>query len=786
MKITLTLILSYLTSLQTHGYAFQYLISDRNGYGRRFDGIGAISGGGATSKLLINYPKIYRDEILDFLFKPNFAASLQILKVEIGGDSQSTDGTEASHMHEENDLNFNRGYEWFLMKEAKKRNPEILLYGLPWVFPGWLGGGKSNPYSNRTKLVKYITNWIIGAEKFHNLTIDFVGIWNERPYDILYIKMLRKRLDELGYQKTKIVAADGEWNILDDMLNDPELAQVVDVIGVHYPGFTGANPLKSLLTDKILWGSEEYSAENNLLGGGCWARVLNERYVQGSIAWNLIASYYPNLPYGRCSLMTASEPWSGHYEVNSPIWASAHHTQFTKPGWYFLRHSNGVGNLTGGGTYLSLTDEKHLTIIVETMDPQEFPCFYPMPKYPVASHQIASFKLSGKFKAITTLKVWQSDFTKDYKKEALFQRQNPIFIDSTSTFTLHLKRNTVVTLTTLSTGSKGFHKESPKSVPFPLPYFDSFDNYRDSEEPYNIAQQAGTFEVHFTDYENRKGVIQQMVVKPPVDTCLPFPMSRPVAVFGNYLWSDVQFAIDFLVPKNGSDGIVLGARVRDGGCNICYSPGTFVYINLKKKLITVAGNFSKNNRTYAEIPSDMLHFNQWLTVKIVLKVNAQNNEVIRNLKRENAEYQKNFSLVEGEHEKMKRKIAKLEELLKMRHVTAEAVKDLTNMSLASKCMIEQMLASLEKKLLNRHSSDSQNFPLKETQEKAFDTEFSRDENHLVIENRELQNSLKEKDEEITKLRKQLMDNHTQCSSVALGTFRQIKVQESFLTLQLQV
>lgn len=52
------------------------------------------------------------------------------------------------------------------------------------------------------------------------------------------------------------------------------------------------------------------------------------------------------------------------------------------------------------------------------------------------------------------------------------------------------------------------------------------------------------------------------------------------------------------------------------------------------------------------------------------KVNAQNNEVIRNLKRENAEYQKNFSLIEGEHEKMRRKIIKLEELLKVRDITA--------------------------------------------------------------------------------------------------------------------
>ena len=46
-----------------------------------FDGIGAISGGGATSRLLVNYPEPQRSEVLDYLFKPNFGASLQIFKV---------------------------------------------------------------------------------------------------------------------------------------------------------------------------------------------------------------------------------------------------------------------------------------------------------------------------------------------------------------------------------------------------------------------------------------------------------------------------------------------------------------------------------------------------------------------------------------------------------------------------------------------------------------------------------------------------------------------------------
>ena len=54
--------------------------------GASFEGIGALSGGGVT-RLLIDYDPALQADILDVLFKPNAGASLQIIKVEIGGDS---------------------------------------------------------------------------------------------------------------------------------------------------------------------------------------------------------------------------------------------------------------------------------------------------------------------------------------------------------------------------------------------------------------------------------------------------------------------------------------------------------------------------------------------------------------------------------------------------------------------------------------------------------------------------------------------------------------------------
>ena len=104
------------------------LIIDPASPGEVFEGIGAVSAG-ASSRLLIDYPEPWRSHILDFLFEPGYGASLQHLKVEIGGDINSTDGTEPSHMRERGQENFDRGYEWWLMQEAIARNPDIVLGG---------------------------------------------------------------------------------------------------------------------------------------------------------------------------------------------------------------------------------------------------------------------------------------------------------------------------------------------------------------------------------------------------------------------------------------------------------------------------------------------------------------------------------------------------------------------------------------------------------------------------------------------------------------------------------
>lgn len=573
------------------------LVDDTQGLGRAFHGIGALSGGSATSKLLADYNEPQRSQILDYLFKPQFGASLQILKVEIGGDGQASDATEASHMHNATDENYHRGYEWWLMKEAKRRNPSIILYGLPWDFPAWLGDGTRNPYTDPWRLASYIVKWVRGAKLVHGLDIDYVGIWNERDYNILYIKVLRQMLDDAGYANTRIVAADGNWNIVDDLSQDAMLDSAVDVIGVHYPGTV--SPQSAVNSGKPLWSSEDYSTFNDANGGGCWARILNQNYVNGhmtsTIAWNLIDSYFQGLPWDRESLMTAREPWSGYYSVDTPIWVSAHTCQFASPGWHYLRHGYGVAMLEKGGSMVSLVspDSKDLTIVIETMSHDHSKCIRPeLPPYNVSAQNV-TIALMGSFVDVFELEVWYTKLGFNGQASVTFSKlPNAKVVNGLVTLVLGVDE--IFTLTTVTTGHKGDYGPPPSSAPFPKNYYAFFSDTTlnaSSEAPY-FSNQQGVFEIVKTGLY--QGYLRQTVLEMPIPWCPSIAdLNATMSIIGNAQWSDVLIRSEVLrVDKNGSAGIYLAARIDQAGCNTAKARGLFFFIYPRDQLFLLTNDLA--------------------------------------------------------------------------------------------------------------------------------------------------------------------------------------------------
>ncbi|XP_014666372.1 PREDICTED: galactocerebrosidase-like [Priapulus caudatus] len=524
-----------------------YTVDDSPGVGRKFDGIGAISGGGATSKLLINYPEEYRNQILDFLFKPNFGASLKILKVEIGGDGQSSDGVEASHMHTEHDANYNRGYEWWLMKEAKKRNADIRLYGLPWSFPGWLAdNGTNSPFLHPIRTITYIVNWIKGAKKYHDLDIDYIGIWNEREPDVEYVKLLRKLLDYRQLHDVQIVAGDLHWELAPTMLNDSTLSKAVQILGAHYPGTLTTK--QALETNKPLWSSEDYSTVNDNTGAGCLARVVNQNYVNGNmtatIAWNLVTSYYDTLIWSNMGLMTANQPWSGYYTVSSPVWMTA--------------TARSLGN--------SLAFLQQWWIRLD----------------------------------------WRGWQVVGYSKlDSVVNGSVTVFLDA----------DVIMTLTTVTTGHHGSFQEPPASASFPLPYTDDFESYDVSAEPYNLAQQAGVWEVVLSNHLLHQHVIRQTITAPPLHWCDP-AVAPPISIVGDPSWTDVSASVDVYIPLDGGTvAVFLAVRVSGRmGCDSGRALGAFFWVYPKDKTFLLTADVALV--TVIAGGTLEMSYDEWHTIKV--------------------------------------------------------------------------------------------------------------------------------------------------------------------------
>jgi len=529
-KIQLTIVI-FLMFLSLNSYSQQSIVIDGKGTGRIFDGITGVNAGGGVGRLLMSYPEQQRSEILDYLFKPNFGASMQGYKAEIGGDGNSTEGSEPSHMHTADDQNYTRGYQWWMMKEAKKRNPNIRLMALAWDFPAWIKDVCSQSAAD------YLVNYIKGAKKVNNLDIEYIGLWNETKTCKEFPIILRKALNANGLQNVKIIADDipWDWSIAATMKANKELYDAVDIVCTHYPRYESTQTAKEI--GKPIWSTEDGPwTDGWAMSGqfsGPWAKILNQNYIFGKMtsthAWNIITSYYDVLDLPHAGLMRAKAPWSGFYEVMSPIWSIAHTTQFAQPGWQYIDKACGL--LKNGGSFVTLKNGKDYSTIIETHDAVE--------------KQTLNFTVVN---GLSTGKVyvWRTDSVSYFEKIAEI-------VPVKGSYTLTVNNNSIYSITTTTGQHKGI-TTIPKERPFPVPYRDNFEKYEiGNTGVHYFLEQNGAYEIVAAGYGREGKALRQVVSQIPIawGSGASSHLLGTASIIGDEKWNNYSVSSDILLEEPG-------------------------------------------------------------------------------------------------------------------------------------------------------------------------------------------------------------------------------------------
>ena len=579
-----------------------------NAGGKRFDGIGIVNGGGATSVLLKDYPEPQRSQILDLVFKPKFGASVSALFIEIPGDGNSTQGSMPSHMRTRDDLNYYRGYTWWFLLEAKKRNPSLSLDGTAWSAPGWIGNGEF--WSQDA--ADYYVKWLEGLRNVYGLEFDAIGCRNEKGTNFDFVKRLRATLNAHGFEKIKIHAFDNwpnnKFDFVKEMLTDEKLRDSIDIISGHIlgtdaPASADVQEMAARMY-KPIWNTEEHVYKKGFDCAISIVEAFNESFIRSGatkvVNWYDIAGVYPVEPYSEDpAMILARSPWSGNYEIREALWGYAHYGQFTEVGWQYI--NGGQGELAGGGSFVSLkSPSDDYSIIIETKEAK-------------ASQQI-QFMIDGGL-STKGLSVWRSNAREQFIRQTDIKSVN-------GNLTLSVDSNSIYTLTTTTGQRKGGFANVPVAKPFPFPYRESFDQYSAPKVrgylPKYTADIAEVFEI--VGCPNRKGKCLRQVI--PVAPISWAPEWMPYTILGDEGWQDYEVSADVYLDQAESAAVM--GRINHVGTGYGSVPkGYFLELGHdgECRLVVIRGPKDKDNPEGGEkvlgsarIPG--IHAKEWHKLKL--------------------------------------------------------------------------------------------------------------------------------------------------------------------------
>ena len=508
--------------------------------GKQFDGIGVVDGGGATSVLLKDYPEPWRTHIMEMVYKPMFGASISALLAEIPGDGNSTQGSMPSHSHWRGDANFERGYTWWVMREAKRLNPDLSLDATSWSAPHYVGNFWSE------NMVDYYISWMQGLREMHGVELDALGCHNEKGYNYDFAKNMRRAMNERGFSTVKLHGfgnwGEGKVDFVKDIQTDAELAAALDAVCAHTFSEIQLTPeQRKAIEDlgKPIWNSEDhfyFPGYEALIG---IVKGFNENYIISGatkvVNWYGIAGVYPLEPYA-CdpALVLAREPWSGNFVVREALWGYAHYGQFSRVGWRYV--DDGCMHLKGGGSMVTLRDPQtgDYSIILETKGSKKV--------------QTVKFNIGEGLKD-GALCVWYSD------KMQQFVRLKDIHPRKGS-FGITLRPDVVYSISTTTGQQRGMFANIPVSKPFPIPYGDDFEQYRNPAEwgylPHFTADLIGCFElVERPDHQGQ--CIRQTVGEHTLSWA---PEWHHYTILGDSAWTDYEVSADVWLTPGDEAGVM--------------------------------------------------------------------------------------------------------------------------------------------------------------------------------------------------------------------------------------
>lgn len=542
----------------------------------RYRGAGMVSGNN-SSRLLLDYKtenlKAY-EQILEYMFGKE-GIGITHLKVEMGADINSSSGTEPSVMRTEDEkADVTRGAAYLLAADAKKINPDLTLDMLWWSEPKWVSDA-TDVYAARYKWYK---NTLDAAYETYGLQFDYVSaVQNERGADLEWVKYLSSHLKNekntpYDYSKIKIVGGEEvcTWGFADRMYEDSELMDAVDVVGSHYTSESTKNAQKLAYDqDKELWFSEAsspmayaqgtYRYDGSGLAGINGTLDIANRiigmYPNGKMTLYeyqpVVSAYYDGACYCQKQLISACDPWSGYYMLDSGFYMSLHFSQFIQKGWAFVDSGCYSDGQKGGDghaivdavySYMTATDTEtgdYSTVITNTTaQPIEY-----------------TFKVSGLDKASSNVSVWETrgpdsidgSYDENYFKKT--EDISPTANGSEYSYTVTVKPNSIVTVSTVSPERPEYKNadESERTV-LKLPYSDDFEYAGYAEDylssrgnaPRYTTDEGGAFEVEKTNKGNV--LVQQITADMKANEWGYTP--DPVTTFGDDRWYNYSVSVD--------------------------------------------------------------------------------------------------------------------------------------------------------------------------------------------------------------------------------------------------